>query len=293
MKYKKLILTGLLSSAISLGSMTMAFGQDTYYRVQPGDSYWLIGQRYNVTAGKLMELNNANGNTFLYVGQNLIIAKNETQIHKVQSGDTFWLISQKYGVELNLLMAANNATPHTILHIGDQVKIPAKPQVATMQANGNKAEYLDWWSQAKNVLPNGAVFKIIDFNTGKSFMAKRTAGTNHADVETLSLADTNKMKEIWGGSFNWMKRPVIVEYNGRRLAASAAGMPHAGNDKAPGGQHSSWRSGDYAAGYNLDWVKNNGMDGVFDLHFPNSTRHSNNTVDQDHQKNIKIAAGIK
>ena len=101
------------------------------------------------------------------------------------------------------------------------------------------------------------------------------------------------MKEIWGGEFSWVRRPVIIKYNGRKLAASMSSMPHAGNDAAPGGINTSWRSGNYGAGYNLDWVKNNGIDGVLDIHFLNSTRHSDGQVDQKHQDNVKISAGTK
>jgi len=50
-------------------------------------------------------------------------------------------------------------------------------------------------------------------------------------------------------------------------------MPHAGNDSAPGGVWTSWRSGDYGAGTNYDYIKGNGIDGHFDIHFYNSTRH--------------------
>lgn len=86
---------------------------------------------------------------------------------------------------------------------------------------------------------------------------------------------------------------MIIKYNGRKIAASVSSMPHAGNDNAPGGVNTSWRSGNYGPGYNLDWVKGNGLDGVFDIHFLNSTRHSDGKIDSDHQENIKIAAGIK
>jgi len=124
-------------------------------------------------------------------------------------------------------------------------------------------------------------------------MAKRTIGASHSDTETLTANDTSIMKSIWGGNFSWGRRPVIIEYNNRKIAASAAGMPHAGNDTAPGGQYTSWRSDNYGPGTNLDYVKNNNMNGVFDIHFLNSTRHKDGLVDQEHQENIEIAAGIK
>lgn len=418
MKINKILLTGILSVTISVGSMGVVYAQDVNYNVQSGDTYWIISQKFGVSLSKLMEVNNANGNIMLYVGQKLNIPTISIQkIHKVQSGDTYWVISQKYGVDIKQLMDANNATQQTILNIGDEIVIPSQEQVVKdtiytvksgdtywiisnkfnvniielIEYNGHNkntilhigqqikipeslsnssnnlpsdsinsdkpyvtydsyivqkgdniwslsnkfgipqkdlveannitmdtvfnigdtlkipvyhipvketpgekyGEYLEWWTEAQYVLPIGAEFKIIDFYTEKSFMAKRTAGANHSDVETLTLEDTNKMKEIWGGSFTWVKRPIIIEYNGRKLAASAAGMPHAGNDSAPGGVYTSWRSENYGGGYNLDWVKNNAMDGVFDVHFFNSTRHKDGNIDDTHQQNIKIAAGIK
>lgn len=418
MKLKKLLLAGLLGMALAIGNLGNIYAQTISYQVQSGDTYWSISQKYGISLPRLIEINNANGNSKLYVGQSLLVETSNTQAHRVQAGETYWIISQKYGVDITQLMAINNATQRTTLNIGDQIIIPSPKQeiketfytvqsgdtywiisqkfniniTKLMEYNGhnqntvlyigqiikipqslsttnntssntlpsktssekpyvthtnytvqkgdtiwslaNKSgipqeelaktnnittntvlnigdsikipvhhvpvkttptgpygEYLDWWTEAQYVLPVGAEFKIIDFYTGKSFMAKRTTGSNHADVETLTIADTNKMIEIWGGSFTWAKRPIIIEYKGRRLAASAAGMPHAGNDGAPGGLHTSWRSDNYGARYNFDWVKNNAMNGVFDIHFLNSTTHKDDRIDDTHQHNISITAG--
>jgi len=43
--------------------------------------------------------------------------------------------------------------------------------------------------------------------------------------------------------------------NGRKMAASMAGMPHAGVDSAPANTYVKSRSGGYGAGDNLDSVK--------------------------------------
>ncbi len=152
-------------------------------------------------------------------------------------------------------------------------------------------ELLDWWSEAQYVVPIGAVFTVYDFYTGKSFTAKRTIGSGHADCEPLTADDTAAMKEIWGGSFNWSKRPVLIIINGRKIAASAAGMLHAGNEWAEGGVWTDWRSDNYGAGINYDYVKGNNASGHFDIHFYNSIKHVDGNTDSTHQANIMIAAG--
>jgi LysM repeat protein len=360
MKFKKLLISGIISASITISAAGASFAQPITYTVQPGDTFWKISEKFHVSIHELMAVNNANQYTVIYIGQKLIIPSGSAQekIYSVQKGDTFWIISQKYNVDIHALMSANNANQNTILYIGQKIKIPSSGGSNTPTAPGSSGpyityknytvksgdyfwaialkfgitlqellkannmtestvlkagdvlkipvhnvpvkqtpgekygEYLDWWTEAQYVIPVGSVFEVVDFYTGKSFMAKRTTGANHADVETLTLSDTNKMKEIWGGAFSWVRRPVIIKFNGRKIAASAASMPHGGNDGAAGGVYTSWRSGGYGAGYNLDWVKGNGIDGVFDIHFANSTRHSNGTVDEEHQKNIRISAGI-
>jgi peptidoglycan hydrolase-like protein with peptidoglycan-binding domain len=156
-----------------------------------------------------------------------------------------------------------------------------------------KIELLDWWTQANKVFARGRNAKVIDVRTGKSFNIKRTYGGNHADCETLTKEDTKIMKEIWGGEFNWSRRPVIVEVAGRRLAASMSGMPHAGLDSKPANVTVSSRSLGYGRGANLDAVKSNSMSGHFDIHFKNSRTHGTNRVDAAHQKAIKEAAAAK
>jgi len=68
------------------------------------------------------------------------------------------------------------------------------------------------------------------------------------------------------------------------------GNAHAGVDSAPANTYVKSRSGGYGAGDNLDSVKNNNMNGVFDVHFLNSKTHGTNRVDENHQKAVREAA---
>jgi len=159
-------------------------------------------------------------------------------------------------------------------------------------SSGKKAEdyMISWFGGVENIFNRGDTATVYDIRSGKSFKIKRSYGTNHADCETLTSEDTEIMKQIYGGQWSWERRPVIVTVNGRKIAASMAGMPHAGSDKDPAEAYVTWRSGDYGAGTNLDAVKGNGMDGHFDIHFLNSKTHSSNSVNAAHQNAVKEAA---
>lgn len=147
---------------------------------------------------------------------------------------------------------------------------------------------LSWFSEVQYIFQRGDVAEVIDVDTGKTFHLKRTYGTNHADVEQLKKADTNVIKSIWGG-WSWTRRAVVVKVNGYILAGSLAAMPHAGKDSATAGRYVSGRSGGYGYGQNLDAVKNNGVNGVLDLHFKNSKTHGSNSVNAAHQAAVKKA----
>lgn len=149
------------------------------------------------------------------------------------------------------------------------------------------------WNEVDKIWPCNSKAVIIDVDTGKRINVYRSGGTNHADVETLTAADTEILKSLYGGTFSWDRRAVIVEVNGRRIAASMAGMPHAGRDDQPNRAMVPNRSGGYGYGSNLDAIKGNNMDGVFDVHFYQSRTHGSNKVDSAHQSMVKKAAGLQ
>jgi len=126
---------------------------------------------------------------------------------------------------------------------------------------------VEWFSEGQYIFPRGAVAKVIDVDTGKSFYMKRTGGIYHADSEPVSKEDTQTIRSIWGG-WSWKRRAVIVEVGGVRIAASMHGMPHA-----------------------FDRVPNNGMDGHVCIHFYKSRTHIRNKEDADHQAMVRKAAG--
>ena len=306
-------LSDLLKSNNSDGNSTLYPGDKisipsaddgyTSYTVQKGDTYWIISQKYGISLNSLLEANNASDGSTLFVGDIVKIPKGNTsgggtttspsityKTHTVTSGDTLWNIAIKYGIPFQELLDTNSLTESSYIYNGMKLTIPVH-NVPVKDAPSGYGELLEWFSEAQYVIPINADFTVVDLATGKSFNARRTIGSGHADCEPLTASDTAKMKEIWGGSFNWNKRSVLIKINGRTIAASAAGMLHAGNDGAPAGEWTSWRSDNYGAGTNYDYIKGNDAHGHFDLHFYKSIGHSSGTENSTHQKNVLKSAG--
>lgn len=313
--FKKKTCMLIIASTVGLSSTSFA----TPYTIKSGDSFWKISNQFNVSLESVFKANNANENTVIYPGQVIevpsvgkgtkktsrnIISREmpKTIVHTVVSGDSLWTLSNKYYVSIEEILKDNSDIDEdTVLQVGQKLNIPASSNSNSVVNNvistdtnktveGEYGEYLNWFDEVNSILPIGTVFKVTDFNTGKSFTMKRTIGSFHADCEALTLEDTEIIKGIWGG-FSWVRRPVIVQTGDRLIAASMTAMPHAGVDSEEGGKHVEWRSGDYGAGANYDYVKGNGMDGHVDIHFAGSKRHKDGAVDQKHQECIKIAAG--
>ena len=201
------------------------------------------------------------------------------------------VIQEKAPVLTATIAVANTVANKQVLSRGGNAisKTTEKAAEKTPAPSKGSVELLDWWTQGKNVFKIGTTSVIQDVSTGKTFKIVRTMGSNHADCEAATKADADIIKSIWGG-FSWDVRPVIVNVGGRRLAASMSSLPHAGVDSAPAFATVSNRSEGYGTGDNLDVIKGNGMNGHFDVHFLNSTRHKDGKVDPRHQAAIKVAA---
>ncbi|WP_180994412.1 LysM peptidoglycan-binding domain-containing protein [Bacillus sp. Marseille-P3661] len=258
------------------------------YIVTSGDSLSAIARKFNISVSNIKEWNQLTKDT-IYVGQVLKLTNDklnpaptttnsQTQTtgtasitydtHIIQKGDNMWNLSVKYGVPMSELLKTNGMTQSSPLSIGQIIKVPVHNIPVQKTVSAKHGEYLDWWTEAQYVFGIGKVAKVTDFQTGKSFKVKRTTGANHADCEPLTATDAATMKQVWGGAWSWKTRPVIVEVDGRKIAASMSAMPH-----------------------DVQYIADNNFEGHFDIHFKNSTRHKDGKVDTDHQAKIKVAAG--
>ncbi|MDE7014210.1 MAG: LysM peptidoglycan-binding domain-containing protein [Kineothrix sp.] len=95
------------------------------YVVQPGDSLWLISQRYGTTVDAIKRLNNLTGD-MLDIGQVLKIPSGQTSgyiEYTVRAGDTLWLLSRRYNTTVDAIKQLNGLSGD-MLSIGQVLKIP-------------------------------------------------------------------------------------------------------------------------------------------------------------------------
>lgn len=200
--------------------------------------------------------------------QHAYTQKNSFTQYTVLPGESLMDVSVKFNTSIAALMVQNKL-PNNEVSAGKTLIIPVAGN-GTRGANSRSRigmiQVVPWsivdqlWKKDENA-------RLVDVDTGKSLQIKRLYGYYHADVEPLTKYDTQILKEIYGGSWSWSRRAVIIQVHNLYLAASINGMPHGGRS-----------------------IYNNNFPGQFCAHFLGSRIHNNNRVDPEHQAMIDKAA---
>ena len=165
-----------------------------------------------------------------------------------------------YAIHGDWCKVAHNGT------VGYMKKAQLTPDKDAVHAGGSVA-LADWFaSDIQSAFSTGSQAVITDVDSGISWRVKRRGGSNHADVEPLTAADTAAMWKACAdsdGDWTYIRHAVWVTIDGQRYAASIYSEPH----------------GESA-------IDGNGYPGHLCVHFLNSRTHGTDRVDEDHQKMI-------
>lgn len=127
------------------------------------------------------------------------------------------------------------------------------PAPSNVESGVKSGVELVHWDEVREFLPMGKPLEIYDVLTGLTYNVQSLSNGAHADVETVTAADTEIFLETFGGEWSWTPRPVWVTVGDRVLAASINGQPHS-----------------------VHTIEHNNMDGHVCLHFLGSTTHNGN-----------------
>jgi len=139
LRFRIIILTLLVLLVLP---STVAFAAN--YTVAPGDSLYLISQRYSSSVEAIKLANNLKGD-IIYPGQNLTIPD---RFYTVQRGDSLYLIGQRYNLPYQEISRANGLS-NFIIYPGQVLRIPASQVTASRgtysnsSTAGNTAQELD------------------------------------------------------------------------------------------------------------------------------------------------------
>ena len=105
------------------------------------------------------------------------------------------------------------------------------------------------WNEVRSILPQNTRIQVLDIGTGLTYYVRNFSNGRHADVETITQADTDIFFQSFGRRWTWDVRPILVTFDdntgrSRTVAAAIHGMPH-----------------------DVQTIHNNGMNGHVCIHF--------------------------
>lgn len=118
---------------LSLGVPPVSAGEQVY-TVQPGDSLVGIAARHGVSVSSLARANGLRWNSWVYVGQRLMIPSDapgsaqssSASTYVVQPGDTLTGVAARNGISVNQLARANGLRWNSWIYFGRQLVIPGQ-----------------------------------------------------------------------------------------------------------------------------------------------------------------------
>ena len=206
-----------------------------------------------------------NGSTIGYIGNYQALTQSAVAVFQAQAGLSADGVCDVKTLEV---LFSDNAPrmAQTPENGADTSNGPTSSNSTATPAHGTARE-MDWWTSGiQSIFARGTTAVITDVATGLAWREQRRGGTNHADVQPLTAADTAVLKKAYGGTWSWNRRAIFVTINGVNYAASMNGMPHGGGS-----------------------ISGNNFNGHHCIHFTNSRTHGTDSVCEKHQAAIQKA----
>ena len=114
--------------------------------VQPGETLYSIGKKYNLSTTELLDINNMKAYDTLSIGQNLLVSKDAQssgfssgsslgQYYVVQRGDSLYSIAKKFNTTPQQLLLLNGLSANQSIYIGQQLKVKSESRLSGNTSN--------------------------------------------------------------------------------------------------------------------------------------------------------------
>lgn len=270
--YVKSASLGVYASARSSSDKLATLGYGADLKLEAVEGEWArVKNGSKVGFCKYGSLTSENPNT---LNKALYVQEDGVNVYQTASSSSSVISTVKMNTKVTCVATYNDewcrvksGSKYGYIKISNLGATKVNPYSTAKPATAKSVE-ADWWkSDIQNRFGRGTTAIVTDVKTGISWKVVRTGGTNHADVQPKTAADTKAMKKAAGSDFGtWNRRAVWVSIGDKKYAASMNCMPH--------GEGS---------------IKDNSFNGHHCIHFTNSRTHGSNKVDTAHQNAIKQA----
>ncbi len=159
------------------------------YRVEEGDTLWLLAQRYNITVQEMAAANELDSPWIIYPEQILTIP---AEIHTVQEGDTLWLLSVKYNIDLQALIEANPGIDPDNLLPDQTVFLP--PGNAPLPASPSSPASGDQLASREGRVMSLAGFSAQEIDLLARLVHSESAGEPYAGQVAVAATVLNRLR---------------------------------------------------------------------------------------------------
>ena len=96
------------------------------YIVQPGDTLYTLGKRFDTTAEKIAQLNGLSEPDRIFPGQRLVVTGDAPAVrtYTVQRGDTLYTIAKRFGTTVAELTERNGLKNPDLIYPGQVLRLP-------------------------------------------------------------------------------------------------------------------------------------------------------------------------
>jgi hypothetical protein len=191
-----------------------------------------------------------------------------TAVYIVGASGDYWKVENENGKTTAYIKMSHVSWNKVKVDEPENEPVVETPEETPAEKTSWKDEVvmMDWYDGGSSVLDKGNYATLYHCNTGITIRIKRMGGSNHADIEPATAEDTEKLRKISGGEFDWDSEAVILYSEGKYVACAINTMPHG-----------------------RQTIDDNNYEGQFCLHMNNSRTHGSDTINDSHQKTIEKA----